>query len=118
MSHQALTGLALGGAQLPIEDIFLGLVLGSTYGILAVGLVIVYRSNRIINFAHGQIGAFAAACAGVLIADDHVPYWIGFAGALVFAGLIAAVVEVAAIRRLRNAPRVMSVIATLGFAAF
>ena len=36
-----------------------------TYGLLAVGLVLVYRSNRIINFAHGEIGAFGAAVFGV-----------------------------------------------------
>src|SRR5580704_7376949 len=45
--------------------IVLGLVTGMVYGILAVGLVLVYRSSRIINFAHGEIGAFGAALLGV-----------------------------------------------------
>ena len=39
-------------------------IIGMTYGLLAVGLVLVYRTNRIINFAHGEIGAFGAAFFG------------------------------------------------------
>src|SRR6266496_1326556 len=51
------------------------------YGILAVGLVLVYRSTRIINFAHGQIGAFGAALLGVAVVSWHVPYWVALPGA-------------------------------------
>ena len=42
----------------PLPVILLGTIIGMTYGLLAVGLVLIYRTNRIINFAHGQIGAF------------------------------------------------------------
>ena len=45
----------------------LGPIIGLTYGLLAVGLVLVYRTNRIINFAHGQIGAFGAAFFGIAV---------------------------------------------------
>src|SRR5205823_1176218 len=49
------------GFQLPLPVIVLGVTTGLPYGLLAVGLVLVYRTNRIINFAHGAIGAFGAA---------------------------------------------------------
>jgi len=64
-----ILGLHLSG---PV--IVLGAITGMVYGILAVGLVLVYRSSRIINFAHGQIGAFGAALLGVAVVKWHVPY--------------------------------------------
>src|SRR5439155_1011086 len=63
------------GFQAPAPILFLGLVTGATYGLLAVGLVLVFRANRIINFAHGETGAFAAAVLGVLVVNYHLPYW-------------------------------------------
>jgi len=43
-------------------DLFLlGLVIGMANALLAVGLVLVYMSTRILNFAYGEIGAFAVA---------------------------------------------------------
>lgn len=104
--------------SLPFPIFLLGLIVGSTYGLLAVGLVLIYRSNRIINFAHGQIGAFGATIFGVLVATYDLPYWLMLPLAMAFSALIGAGVEAGVVRRLRNAPRIMSVIATLGFGAF
>ncbi|MHB8463993.1 MAG: ABC transporter permease subunit [Acidimicrobiales bacterium] len=92
----------------------LGLVTGMVYGILAVGLVLVYRSSKIINFAHGEIGAFGAALLAVAVTKWHVPYWFAFVLALSAAAAIGAASEIVVIRRLRTAPLVLSVIATLG----
>ena len=50
-------------------SVLLGMITGLTYGIIAVGLVLVYRSSRIINFAQGAIGALGAALAGVAVVE-------------------------------------------------
>ncbi len=96
----------------------LGAITGATYGILAVGLVLVYRSNRVINFAHGEIGAFGAAICGLLVVRWSVPYWIAFLAALGASATIGGISEIAVVRRLRNAPKLMSLVATLGIAQF
>jgi len=108
----------LGHFQIPFQVVVLGAITGMLYGILAVGLVLVYRSNRIINFAHGEIGAFAAALLGLSVVRWHVPYWVAFPLALAFAALVGSLSEIVVIRRLRKAPAVMSIVATLGLAAF
>jgi ABC-type branched-subunit amino acid transport system ATPase component/ABC-type branched-subunit amino acid transport system permease subunit len=108
----------LGHLQLPFPVLLLGTITGMTYGILAVGLVLIYRSNRIINFAHGEIGAFAAAILGLTVTRWHVPYWVAFPLALAIAAAVGGLSEVVVIRRLRNAPPVMSIVATLGLAQF
>ena len=106
------------GLDLPLPATVLGMIAGLTYGLLSVGLVIVYRTNRVINFAHGEIGAFGVAIFGLLAQNLHVPYYINLPIAIAVGGAVAAVAEFAVIRRLRNAPRLMSVVATLGVAQF
>src|SRR5436190_24250481 len=105
-------------ASTPLPVILLGTIIGMTYGLLSVGLVLIYRSNRIINFAHGQIGAFAAAFFGIAAVKWHFPYWVAFPIALLVAGLTGAAAETGVVRRLRNAPRLMSIVATLGVGQF
>lgn len=113
----------LGGTVTPAIQfssglLALGLITGMTYGIMAVGLVLVYRSSRVVNFAHGEIGAFGAAVTGALVIQWRVPYWIAFAAGVTVSALVGAATEVAVVRRLRNAPKLMSLVATLGVAQF
>ncbi len=106
------------GFEIPLPVIVLGMIIGMTYGLLAVGLVLVYRTNRIINFAHGEVGAFGAALFGIAVVRWHVPYYLALPLAFAAAGGMAALAEVAVVRRLRNAPRIMSIVATLGVGQF
>src|ERR1700685_2747167 len=48
---------------LPLGIVVLGVIYGSIYALLAIGIVLVYRGNRIINFAQAQIGVIAAILA-------------------------------------------------------
>src|SRR5206468_7561380 len=108
------TGTNSGHWETPLPPVILGAIIGVTYGLLGAGLVIVYRSNRIINFAHGEIGAFAASFFGIAVVRWHVPYWVAFPVGLAVGGAVGAITETAVIRRLRRAPKLMSVVATLG----
>lgn len=100
--------------EMPFPPMALGAIIGLVYGLLAVGVVLVYRTNRIVNFAHGETGAFAAAAFGLLVVRWHIPYWLALPLGLGIGGLVGAAAETAVIRRLRNAPKLMSVVATLG----
>lgn len=104
--------------ETPLPVVVLGIIIGLTYGLLAVGLVLIYRTNRIINFAHGEIGAFGAALFGLAVVRWNIPYWIALLLALIATAGIASVAEIGVIRRLRRAPRLMSVVATLGVGQF
>ena len=44
-----------------------------------MGLVLLYRSSRIINFAQAEIGGLAAATAVVLVAGHGLPYFVAVA---------------------------------------
>jgi ABC-type branched-subunit amino acid transport system ATPase component/ABC-type branched-subunit amino acid transport system permease subunit len=113
----AATATLSQGFQIPAPILLVGLVTGATYGLLAVGLVLVYRATRIVNFAHGETGAFAAAVLGVLVVNAHLAYWLVFPFALLLGAGTGALTEVAVVRRLRHVPRLMSMVATLGAAS-
>lgn len=98
----------------PYPILFVGIVTGSLSALVAMGLVLIYRANRIINFAQGQVGGVAAVLAASLIVG---PKWSFFPA--VFAGLVAAVVlgagtEYLIIRRFAKAPRLLLTVATIG----
>jgi ABC-type branched-subunit amino acid transport system ATPase component/branched-subunit amino acid ABC-type transport system permease component len=95
-----------------------GLASGVVFALLAAGLVLVYRSSGIINFAHAELGLVASAMVELLVTRGNMPYWMTFPAALGTAATIAALCEIVVIRRLRNAPKVMTVVATLGLSQF
>lgn len=110
--------LTVFGLDISAALLALGAITGMTYGILAVGLVLVYRSTKVINFAHGEIGAFGAAVAGVLAVQWGIPYWLAFAAGIAASVVAGAGTELVVVRRLRNAPTLMSLVATLGVGQF
>lgn len=101
---------------LSIDSLILGLTTGLTYALLAAGLVLIYKSSRFINFAHGQLGAFSAMLVAKLANDHGFNYWLAFALALGVAVVVAGAVELTVIRRLFNAPRVVLMVASIGVA--
>ncbi len=94
----------------------LGVVAGLTYAILAVGLVLIYRSTKVVNFAHAAIGGAAAVALQKLVVDHGVNYWLAFVPAVAMAGAFGALAELTVIRRLFEAPRVILLVATIGLA--
>ena len=102
------------GFDVPIEILTLGLVTGLTYGVLGLGLTLVYRSTRILNFAHGEIGALPAALIPILVLNADLPYWLVLPGALLLAAALGGATELLIIRRLANAPRLILLVATIG----
>ena len=96
------------------QIVFDGIVQGLGVAVIAVGVVLVYRATRIINFAVGNMGVVGAAILSLLVVQYHVPFWLGLAVALVTGLAFGAVVDMAIIRRLRKSPRVVVLVATIG----
>ena len=96
--------------------LFIGLVRGLIIALIAMGIVLVYRSSRVINFAVGALGVPAAALLGLMAGTHHWPYWPALASAIAVGTLSGTVIELAVIRRLFTAPRVIVLVATIGVA--
>ena len=99
-----------------MDLVLLGLTIGMANALLAVGLVLIYMSNRVVNFAHGEIGAFAVALMLTFTQVLHWYYWPSLLASLVGTCVLAAVIERSVIQRLFRSPRLIVLIATVGIA--
>jgi ABC-type branched-subunit amino acid transport system ATPase component/ABC-type branched-subunit amino acid transport system permease subunit len=96
--------------------VFDGVINGLVIGLLALGIVLVFRATRVINFAVGNMGIVAAALFNLLVAQYQLPYWPAAVLSLAAGAAYGALVELVVIRRLFRAPRVIVLVATIGVA--
>lgn len=108
--------LSLDGVRNSLPTITNGGSQGTLYGLLAVGLILIYRTNKIINFAVAAIGAVPAVFAVLLVLTKGVPWIVAFPIALAGGVLFGALTDVLVIRRFREAPRLIVTVATIGVA--
>src|SRR6478672_2480090 len=104
------------GITITRQVVYGGFVNGLSIGLLALGVVLIYRSSRVINFAVGALGAFSAALLALLVVQYHWNFWPSALVSVVAGGLFAAAIEMTVITRLFRAPRVIVLVATIGIA--
>ena len=92
-----------------------GLSSGSIYALVALALVITYKTTEIPNFAQGEMAMFSAFIAYVLIVDYNVGFVVAFGAALVFAFVLGIAFEGLFLRRTKNPTHLNLIIMTLGF---
>ncbi len=93
-----------------------GASVGSVYALVALGLVLLYRTTRILNFAHGDIGVLGTFIAYTLLRSLNLPFGVSFALALVAAGVIGGLIYLLLVRPAKNQSELGLLILTLGLA--
>jgi len=93
----------------------LGIVNGAMYALGAMGIVLVYKTTRVLNFAHGAIGMAATFVAYQFANLWHVNVMISVLIAVAFSVLLGGVVERFTIRPLEGRPPLVKVVVTLGW---
>ena len=110
----AMLAIQLIWFPMPLGNWIRGGVLGLLNAMLAMGMALIYRANRVINFAQADLGSVPASFAAALILFWNWPYLVGLGVGLIAAVLLGSVVEMAIIRRFRDSPRLVLTVATLG----
>ncbi|MGH9303711.1 MAG: branched-chain amino acid ABC transporter permease, partial [Acidimicrobiales bacterium] len=103
-------------------SLFVDLTLnGFTYGVIyaavALGLVLIWRATRVINFAQGALATLTTYIAATLL-DRSVNYWEAFAAALVAGLVVGALTERLFIRPLYGKPELNPVVVSIGLLIF
>ena len=93
--------------------VFNGLVTGSIYSIIAVGLVLIYRTLGIINFFHSTMYMLGALTGYKLYCELQLPILIVFPVCLLAVGLLGAVIERIVLRPLSTGVQTRIVIGTV-----
>ena len=102
---------------LPAGVMLLGAETGALASLTAIGLVIIYRSARIINFAQAAFGTVAASLAVLLVTRSGWNYFVAVPLGLALAVVLGALAELGVVRRFFRAPRLILTVATIGLAS-
>jgi branched-chain amino acid transport system permease protein len=100
--------------QLFFQQIFNGVMLGSTYAIVAVGLTLVFGILHIPNFAHGHLYMLGAYITFFLMTLYGFGFWTALVTSMVALGLIGMLIERVVYRPLQDRPHINSFISAVG----
>ena len=91
-----------------------GAIVGGRIALIALGIALVYRANRVINFAAAELGLVPTVFAVVLVITAGWSYLLGAAAGLVAAIVVGFVVQSLIVRRFSQSPRLILTVATIG----
>jgi branched-chain amino acid transport system permease protein len=100
------------------QELLNGLVVGSLYALVALGLALIYGTMQVPNFAHGHLYMLGAYVAFFGVTVAHIGYWPSMLLAIVVLALVGVLLERFVFRPLSNAPEVNTIIAAVGVLFF
>lgn len=98
--------------NITIDHILAGVSAGGQYALIAIGYTMVYGILRLINFAHGDV--FMVAGLIMVYASASLPLYVSIPLVLAGTVLLGVLIESAAYRPLRSAPRMSVMISAIG----
>jgi branched-chain amino acid transport system permease protein len=102
--------------KLPWGVIVQGVIFGTSYALLAMGLILIYRTTRIVNFAYGAMGAMPGSITVGLFLAKGWNYWVAIAFGVIVGVLTGAAIDIFVIRRFARSSRLVLTVATIGLA--
>ena len=96
------------------QIVFNGIVRGMVYGLVAIGIVLLFRASGVINFAQGQFGALGASVICVLLVNYGWSFWAALPLAIAIGAALGGLTELLVVRRLFHQPRLLLFVATIG----
>lgn len=98
----------------PLGVLIQGMIIGGLTALIAFGIALIYRANRIVNFAQGDLGGVPASLAVLLIVGPGLPYFLALPIGIAAAIVLGILVEFIFIRRFFKAPRLVLTVVTIG----
>src|ERR1700739_95109 len=102
--------------QLLFSQLLLGLINGSFYAVLSLGLAVIFGMLNVINFAHGAQFMIGAVVAWIALTQFGVNYWEALVLVPLVVGALRALIEVAMLRRLYKLDRLYGLLLRSGLA--
>ena len=102
--------------KMPWGVIAQGVIFGTSYALLAMGLILIYRTTRIVNFAYGAMGAMPGTLTVALFVAQGWNYWLSIFVGVAVGTATGALVDILVIRRFARSSRLVLTVATIGLA--
>ncbi|HEX9711024.1 MAG TPA: hypothetical protein VGB52_00535 [Actinomycetota bacterium] len=94
----------------------LGLVYGALAAVDALGLVLLYRTTRIVNLAQPAMGLVGGTLVGILVVEGGWSFWWAAPVGIAVGATLGLLTDRIVLRRLEDAPRAVILVATVGLA--
>lgn len=91
-----------------------GLMLGGIYGLMALGIILIYKSTKVFNFAHGELVLIGTFLFYSFLVELKLNVWISTIGLLLVAVMIGLILERFVLRPLIGQPILIAIMATIG----
>jgi len=108
------TGSFLGD-KAPFGIVVAGVIVGTVTALLAMGLILIYKTSRFINFAYASMGSLAGVTAIGLHLEKGMPFFVALPIGVAIGVVTGALVELI-VRRFRNSSRLLLTVASIGIA--
>ena len=102
--------------QALFAQLLVGLINGSFYALLSLGLAVIFGMLNIINFAHGALYMMGAFCAYFLLNVVGINYWLALVIAPLIVGFLGMVIERTMLQRLAGLDHLYGLLLTFGLA--
>ncbi len=114
--HLLLPPMEIFGVSLPglLSQLLLGLVNGSFYAILSLGLAVIFGLLNVINFAHGALFMTGALLTWMAMNYFGINYWLMLVLAPLLVGLFGVLIERLLLRWIYKLDHLYGLLLTLG----
>ena len=100
--------------QYLLQLVISGLVIGSIYAAVALGFTIIYKATRVVNFAQGEFLMVGAYVCYAFVVQMRVPFWAALLLTILFALVMAMVLERLVLRPMIGEPIISIIMVTIG----
>jgi branched-chain amino acid transport system permease protein len=96
-----------------LQTITSGMIIGCIYGLAALGLVLIYKTTDVVNFAQGEMAMFTTFISYIFFNQYGFPYYASFLLSLLFAAFLGFVVQQVIMKPVQKAPLLNQLVLTL-----
>jgi branched-chain amino acid transport system permease protein len=97
-----------------LQMVVSGIAVGSSYALMGLAMVIIYKTSEVVNFAQGEMALISTFLTYMVLEYYGFPFYVAFPGALVFALILGFVLEFAVLRRAKEPNILGMIIITIG----
>lgn len=101
-----------------LQYLLVGLTVGSIYSLVAVGIVLIYKSSGVFNFAQGEFLLISAYMCWTFMVPLQLPVWLAFLITFLCAALMGLMVERFCLRPMIGQPILAMIMVTLALTVF
>ena len=109
-----IVSLIAAGRPVPTAGFALAVVYGGLNAMFAIGLVLIYRASRIVNFSQGSLGVLGATLLLMLVLVQDWNFFLALPCAIGASAAVGFAVELLVVRPLAKAPRLALTVVTIG----